>query len=149
MAPSKQQVQIDTKKRICEDCEMHKSDLAYCNICQYVFCGKCWARQITHRGNQVAPGDIPHEKTNYEVASKIKQVLESNMTESEQKHMHSKDENSTWFGILREKNEIPIFQDYGRYAQLMSDIASRDPHGAQETRYPGVVSFVGQTGMTI
>jgi hypothetical protein len=78
---------------------------------------------------------------------KIKQVLESDTTETEQEQMHSKDENTTWFGIIRERGEMPLFQDYGRYAQIMSDITSRDAHGAQETRYPGMVSFVGQTGM--
>jgi hypothetical protein len=81
------------------------------------------------------------------VAMKIKRVLESDATEMEQEQMHSKDENTTWFGIIREKGEMPLFQDYGRYAQIMSDITSRDVHGAPETRYPGMVSFVGQTGM--
>jgi hypothetical protein len=80
---------------------------------------------------------------------KINQVLESDMTETEQEQMHSKDENTTWFGIIREKGEMPLFQDYGRYAQILSDITSQDAHGAQDTRYPGMVSFVGQTGMLL
>jgi len=141
------ELHTDIEKQTCIQCEKHTSDLYYCNVCQYNFCGKCWERQVTHKLKQRAPGDVPHEKTNYEVAMKIKQVLESDVTEMEQEEMHSKDENTTWFGIIREKGEMPLFQDYGRYAQIMSDIMSRDAHGALETRYPGMVSFVGQTGM--
>lgn len=87
------------------------------------------------------------KKTNYEVAMKIKQVLESEITEIEQEEMLREDENTTWFGIIRESGELPIFQDYGGYAQIMSDITPSRTHGAQETLYPGLVSFVGQTGM--
>lgn len=140
------EVRTDVQEQECIQCEKHTSDLCYCNVCQYSFCSKCWGRQVTHKNKQRAPGDVPHEKTNYEVAMKIKQVLESDITEMEQEHMHNKDENTTWFGIIREKGEMPLFQDYGRYAQIMSDITSRDAHGAPETRYPGMVSFVGQTG---
>jgi len=80
---------------------------------------------------------------------KIKQVLESEITEIEQEEMLREDENTTWFGIVRESGELPIFQDYGRYGQIMSDIKPSHTHGAQETLYPGLVSFVGQTGMYI
>jgi hypothetical protein len=78
---------------------------------------------------------------------KIKQVLESEITEIEQEEMLREDENTTWFGITRESGESPIFQDYGRYGQIMSDIKLSHAHGAKETLYPGLVSFVGQTGM--
>lgn len=104
--------------------------------------------QITHRRNQLAPGGVPHEKTDLKVALKIKRVMEPPiLSEKEEGVLHYKDEDTTWFGILREKGELPMFQDYGRYANLMANAGIQDQLVAQETRYPGVVSFVGQTGM--
>jgi hypothetical protein len=78
---------------------------------------------------------------------KIKQVLESEITEIELQEMLREDEDTTWFGITGESDEPLNFQDYGRYGQIMSDIKLSHTHGAQETLYPGLVSFIGQTGM--
>ena len=78
------------------------------------------------------------------VAQKIKAVLEPEITEEEQEGLHQKDEDTTWFGISREDN-LPLFQDYGRYANLMLG-SSHNGTGGRDTRCPSLVSFVGQTG---
>lgn len=74
------------------------------------------------------------------------------MTGEAQVKLHQKDEDTTWFGILREDSGFPSFQDYGRYATLMAE-SSRSPlslngqqSGALDPRYPSLVSFVGETG---
>ncbi|KAL8723905.1 MAG: hypothetical protein Q9181_007090 [Wetmoreana brouardii] len=92
-------------------------------------------------------------QTSFLIAQKIKRALESNVTnEDEVKLLHQKDEDRTWFGILREDSGFPSFQDYGRYASLMAE-SSRSPvsqsdqwNGTRDSRYPSLVSFVGQTG---
>lgn len=87
-------------------------------------------------------------------AKKIKSAMEPGVTsEHDKKLLHQKDEDTTWFGILREDTGFPSFQDYGRYASLMAESA-RSPmspdgqwNGARDSRCPSLVSFVGETGM--
>jgi hypothetical protein len=102
--------------------------------------------QIIHKLNQLTPGGVPHEKTDYKITLKIKIIMESILTDDEQAEKHRDDENTTWFGVLREKGELPMFQDYGCYANLMASVAGGDAVGV-ETKFPGSVSFVGQTGL--
>lgn len=88
------------------------------------------------------------------IAKKINSAMEPGVTsERDKKLLHQKDEDTTWFGILREDTGFPSFQDYGRYASLMAESA-RSPmspdgqwNGARDSRCPSLVSFVGETGM--
>lgn len=68
------------------------------------------------------------------------------MTSEKEAALHTADESTTWFGIIREQGELPVFQDSGRYADLMSDTGPQGNLENHDTRYPGLVSFVGQTG---
>ena len=101
-----------------------------------------------------APGSIPHEKTDFRIAEKIKIILEVQTTSAQQEILHENDEGTTWFGVVREDIELPMFRDYGRYAAIMADtLHSSFPHsfdgtvGARDHRFPSLVSFVGQTGL--
>ena len=101
----------------------------------------------------MAPGSIPHEKTDIVVAKKIKAILEAKTTSAEQDMLHKNDEDTTWFGVIREVDELPTFRDYGRYASIMADTLSPSSYqvsdrtlGVRDHRYPSLVSFVGQTG---
>ncbi len=100
-----------------------------------------------------APGSIPHEKTDIGIAKKIKAILEAKTTSAEQDRLHKNDEDTTWFGVIREDAELPIFRDYGRYAGIMADTLGPSSHhrsdctvGVRDHRFPSLVSFVGQTG---
>lgn len=126
----------------------------YCNVCDGIFCDHCWPVQIPHKKGRMAPGAIPHERTNYELATKIRAILEAKMTSAEQDMLHKNDEDTTWFGVTREEAELPCFQDYGRYASIMTDTLDEASHngadwtpGVRDHRFPSLVSFVGQTGM--
>jgi hypothetical protein len=55
--------------------------------------------------------------------------------------MHEDDGSTKWFGVARDFSGRPNFEDYGRYATLMSSI-SPVTDGA---RYPQLVSFIGVT----
>ena len=82
---------------------------------------------------------------------KIKATLEAPKSSDEQETLHKDDENTTWFGVIREDGELPSFLDYGRYANLMNDTLSSHngldwTPGGRDHRFPSLVSFVGQTG---
>ena len=84
---------------------------------------------------------------------KIKAILEAKKTPAEQDVLHKDDEDTTWFGVIREDAELPSFQDYGRFASIMTETlrltsnASSDlGPGGHDHRFPSLVSFVGQTG---
>lgn len=118
------------------------------------FCNSCWDKQISHKMQRRAPGSIPHEKTDYRVAEKIKAILEPKTSSAEQEILHKNDEDTTWFGVIREDAELPIFRDYGRYAAILADTihpvsrhGSDGTFGARDHRFPSLVSFVGQTGL--
>lgn len=83
-------------------------------------------------------------------------VLGSNPSTREQQSLHRDDENTTWFGIVREDGELPLFQDYGRYANIMADTSASNVtsdskwiNNRRDVRYPSLVSFVGETGQCI
>ena len=69
--------------------------------------------------------------------------------------MHMDDIDTTWFGVVREGHERPMFQDYGRYATIVAGVKnlrleatpSLSPTSdGDEALYPSLISFVGQTG---
>lgn len=134
--------------RLCEDCNELGEQRWYCNLCAMSLCQRCWDHIITHRLGKLGPDNVPHEKTDHNVAEKIQASLEPKMTEAEQEEMHRLDDNTTWFGVARDEMDEPIFQDYGRYATLMAECSSiqRVSSNTGASRYPGLVSFVGQTG---
>ena len=82
----------------------------------------------------------------YAVAQKIKDVLEPETTDAEREELHQEDEDTTWFGISREDSVYTLFQDYGSYANLMVDSTHGSKNGGRDTRFPSLVSFVGETG---
>ena len=148
-------VQIQSTSRqnsgdqVCVQCKRYGTDREYCNVCDMFFCTRCWEEQMSHKLQREAPGSIPHEKTDYEIARKIKATLDAKTTQSEQEKLHEADEDTKWFGVVREDAELPTFRDYGRYAGILANtlIPSTDwTVGVRDHRYPSLVSFVGQTG---
>lgn len=139
--------------QLCDDCERHGTNRQYCNVCESTFCTSCWEKQIPHKRQQTAPGSIPHEQTDHRTAEKIKPILEVKTTFAEQAILHKNDEDTTWFGVIREDAQFPTFRDYGRYAAIMAETlhpSSRHgcdgTFGARDHRFPSLVSFVGETG---
>ena len=77
-----------------------------------------------------------------EIYEQLKRILEPPESVSELSRLHQEDESTTWFGIEKDPNGPPIFQDHGRFAALMAD--TKQPNAG--VRYPQLVSFVGETG---
>ena len=82
--------------------------------------------------------------------------MEAKTTSEEQERLHKNDEDTTWFGVIREDAEPLIFRDYGRYASIMADTLSPLSYlssdlmvGVRDRRSPSLVAFVGQTGQYV
>ena len=116
-----------------------RAERYFCSPCATTFCNQCWDQQLAHKKVRAQiHGGIPHEKTNPVVAKRIEKTLESNPNDYEQAMLHRQDEDTFWFGAGKDEQGSMVFQDSGRYANLMAEKSS--------LRYPALVSFVGQTG---
>ena len=144
-----------TSGEMCDACRNVGSQRSFCNVCDYVFCNACWDMQMAHKGNRLAMGSVPHEKTEAHIAKTVHGVLAPSLTELQCEELHTADIDTTWFGVVRADSEfaLPMFRDYGRFAILMKqaresiNAASLSPVGdCNEKVYPSLVSFVGETG---
>ncbi|KAL8843022.1 MAG: hypothetical protein Q9176_002325 [Flavoplaca citrina] len=77
-----------------------------------------------------------------DIYERLQRILDPPESVSELSLLHQEDESTTWFGIEKDPNGPPIFQDHGRFAALMAD--TKQPNAG--VRYPQLVSFVGETG---
>ena len=128
--------------RICEMCSELGKERYLCILCSTTYCPACWNLIPAHRQGKLGPDNIPHEKTNHDVAARIHDILGVKIPEDKQKELHLEDENTTWFGVAKDDMNEPVFQDSGRYSSLMAECSSL----GKSNRYPSLVAFVGQTG---
>lgn len=128
--------------KICECCEATKQRIWNCVHCDMNFCDDCWGKQGPHKAGRTGPDGLPHEKGDPTIVKRLKNILTPPTDSNEQQQLHVEDEDTTWFGIARDEANQSVFQDYGRYANIMADSTT----GAHKLRYPQLVSFIGQTG---
>lgn len=126
----------------CDDAKNGNLQCHFCWPCNVVFCDDCWPRERAHKRRPQMTGGVPHEPTDPAVAKKIRSALEPSLTDKQQAMLHVKDEDTSWFGASKDEQDDMVFQDYGRYANLMAENSARQ----RAVRYPAFVSFVGQTG---
>ncbi|KAK9417273.1 putative PNPLA domain-containing protein [Seiridium unicorne] len=137
----------------CEVCNEFKKEIWYCNVCETSYCDNCWGSQFIHNKPR---GGIRHEKTNVEIAEKVHGVLSPPTDNWVREQLYRADEVTSWFGIARPDDNAPlVFQDYGRFADLMATIDPVRHHPSfmerwaeigRDRRTPSLVSYVGQTG---
>ena len=85
-------------KECCDSCEKPFPNLFFCNACKCTLCSDCWSKQVSHKKQRLAPGDIPHEKTDSWVAKQVQKVFSPPLDESTYQRMHLEDEDTAWFG---------------------------------------------------
>ena len=158
----------------CAICGVAQLSNAFCDACLDVFCDSCWLVLRDHRQASDA-GNGPHQKTDGVLAGKVKGVLHKPQGEIVPEDMFREDSETAWFGectgvarghigtvanvsaatgVVREHGELPSFQDYGRYSNLMANTRPKtsvvNPAETNGTsiwrRFPSLVSFVGDTG---
>ncbi|TKA79469.1 hypothetical protein B0A55_04232, partial [Friedmanniomyces simplex] len=95
-----------------------------------------------HKPNKKGRDGVPHEKTNPHVVRRLKETLNPTRDPEEIQKLHEQDASTKWFGVARDLTGRPNFEDYGRYASLMSSISPIEGLG---NRYPQLVSFIGVT----
>ena len=134
------------KKHLCGHCDKYQSDSYYCNLCDTTYCGGCWNKMGPHRTGKMGPGGIPHEKTDQVIADKLRATLEASPSDLEQDELFQNDENTAWFGVVKDESGDSIFYDYGRYADIITEIVRATGPRQHGSRFPGLVCFVGETG---
>ena len=124
-----------------------KDECFFCWPCNgTVFCKNCWDKCPPHkqqRHGRRRNFGLPHEKSNPGVARKIFETLQSERNLEQQTLLHVQDEDASWFGTGKDMDSGDmVFQDFGRYPRLMEMHSS----ARRRTKFPALVSFVGQTG---
>jgi hypothetical protein len=119
----------------CDNCNEPSDD--FCVSCDLSFCKACWPKQAAHRREKAG-----HEKTIYNVAKRLEEILKPTTDAKIQQTLHGDDARTTWFGVVRDADNNSVFQDYGRYMAIMAESFSTQ----WRERYPQLVSFIGQTG---
>ena len=124
-----------------------KDECFFCWPCNgTVFCKDCWDKCPPHkqqRHGRRRNFGLPHEKSNPGVARKIFETLQSERNLEQQTLLHVQDEDASWFGTGKDMDSGDmVFQDFGRYPRLMEMHSS----ARRRTKFPALVSFVGQTG---
>lgn len=114
----------------------------YCVNCDCSFCDTCWDKQPPHKPNKRGSDGHAHERIDRLVVERYRNILEPPSSINEQDALYKDDEDTTWFGVSRNRAGEPVFEDYERYATLMAESPSLVPR----VRYPQLVSFIGQTG---
>ncbi|KAJ2991286.1 hypothetical protein NUW58_g2566 [Xylaria curta] len=137
----------------CEACGRQLYDIWFCNICTTNFCNQCWDVQVVHKKLRMG---APHEKTSPTTAATVHRILSPPTDELVRYNLSRDDAPTAWFGVERpDDSSPPIFQDYGRFADLMAatDPVRKNPDFLEDIsgvdrdrRTPSLVSFVGQTG---
>lgn len=127
----------------CFSCKTSSKQLFTCIQCNnFAFCNDCWSRWQLHMPGMVGWDGRPHEKSNPQVVQRLREILEPTRTPSEHDSEFRTDYDTTWFGVGRDNANQPVFQDHGRFATLMSE----NPMYELGSRYPQLVTFIGQTG---
>ena len=113
-----------------------------CLNCSSTYCEECWDKQGPHQPGKLGPDGLAHERTDVEIYERLRRILHPPDNIFELSRLHQEDESTTWFGMEKDSNGVPVFQDHGRFAAIMAD--TKQPNSG--VRYPQLVSFVGETG---
>ncbi|KAH0558950.1 hypothetical protein GP486_004425 [Trichoglossum hirsutum] len=98
-----------------------------------------WSSVIGVGIDMISTESLP---TDIRVDDLVKSTLKSTRTLDEQMELHLEGENTAWFGVVRNGIEKPKLRDYGRFGDLVKELS----RGCRRRFYPGLVSFVGETG---
>ena len=153
-----------------EGCIRNLDKVWYCVDCACEFCEPCWQNFLAHRGGREGR-DGSHEKVEYHVYTKLKNILDPVYDGEKAEEVHEDDLATTWFGAICPLTAAPITTDivsgikrdddpeqYDRFDRrgdqsdrhhffdydVYSALLSRPLKSGKE-KYPQLVSFIGQT----
>lgn len=125
----------------CALCEESPPEISFCTACNFNLCDECWNTYPPHRKGLLGPQGLPHEKADPTVVQELKDCMDEPNNNNEHR-LHQDDEETTWFGLERDDGGTPVLAEYRRYAAVMMQASEY----SEQTRYPSLVSFIGQTG---
>lgn len=126
----------------CSQCAANTKTFICIQCNNLAFCEACWPTWVLHVDGATGWGGRPHEKADPHVITRLREILEPSTTDADHDRNLELDDDTTWFGVVRDASHQHVFQDYGRFAALMGESQS----DYDEDRYPQLVSFIGQTG---
>lgn len=133
----------DVPNQACRTCRLETKRTFVCVQCNnWAFCDDCWAKRDVHEAGAVGWDGRPHEKSDPNVLRIFRQILDPIRSEADVDTEHQADEETVWFGVDRDAPHGPVFQDYDRFATLVSEGQTLE----LKRKYPALVSFIGQTG---
>ncbi|KAI0124847.1 hypothetical protein BJ170DRAFT_478611 [Xylariales sp. AK1849] len=134
---------LPIQRKPCQTCHTTAEQTFSCIQCNnFAFCNTHWSEWILHQEGAVGWDGRQHEKSDPGVVQRLRQILEPTKSEVEHDKDIQMDDRTTWFGVGRDSSNRPIFEDYGRFATIMTESQSAE----MGHRYPQLVSFIGQTG---
>jgi hypothetical protein len=115
--------------------------VSFCIDCDTTFCSECWSKERAHAPGKTNRDGIPHEMVlNKDVIDRLKNIFAPPNDPEQQQKLHKSDAESKWFGATINSDDEPALHDYGRFPAIMRESSTG------HTRWPQLVSFVGQTG---
>ncbi|KAK2606241.1 hypothetical protein QQS21_003289 [Conoideocrella luteorostrata] len=126
----------------CHECRVHTKTFICIQCNNLPFCDTCWSTWVLHADGATGWGGRPHEKSDPHVITRLRGILEPTTSNVDHEKSLELDDDTTWFGVVRDLSQQQVFQDYGRFAALMSESQSEET----QDRFPQLVSFIGQTG---
>lgn len=76
--------------------------------------------------------------------NRLRRTLEPSISDVERTYQLELDDDTTWFGVVRDSSDRESLDDHGRFATLIAESAAHRP--SSQEQYPQLVSFVGQAG---
>lgn len=135
----------DGERNNCENdsCNSTGKPVFYCVDCDATICEACWNTVFPHRPGKLGRDRMPHERTNYYIAKRFGTILHPPNSLDTLQSMHEEDELSTWFGVItKTKNEYTL-----RAHSTFTDLMAQSQQSGQTTKFPHLVSFIGQTSI--
>ncbi|RPA77551.1 hypothetical protein BJ508DRAFT_417003 [Ascobolus immersus RN42] len=139
----------DKGKRLpnqCDFCDKVFPEVSFCNVCQQVYCDRCWKKLPTHKRNALGQGGVPHERTEEKIGRAMNDIFYAEYNKAELEMLHMRDRQTRWFGISHKdhggEDYHASFQTTRRFQNLLDPV-----HPSCKTPiFPSIVSFVGETG---
>lgn len=120
-------------------------NVAFCEGCNDFVCAACWTKIRAHRENLPGPGGIPHQRVDPRIKEKMTESMAEPVDQDDERRQHEGDEDTKWFALDKDDGGEPILAEYRRYASIMMDSSE----GTAGSRYPRLVSFIGETGLSV
>ncbi|KAI1264025.1 hypothetical protein F5Y18DRAFT_418041 [Xylariaceae sp. FL1019] len=125
----------------CEGCS-GTEEVKFCEACNDYYCDTCWHQRRAHRESRVGPNGIPHGQLDPIIVKRVNKWMAAPKDKEAEMIEHQFNTDTVWFGLSKDNYGDPILAEYRRFTAVMMETLE----GVSEPRYPGLVSFVGQTG---